>query len=47
MQEGNYMRKIIINANVVLENGIIFDGYIKIESGKIIETGKNVCVEKV
>lgn len=46
MQEGNYMRKIIINANVVLENGIIFDGYIKIESGKIIETGKMSALKK-
>ena len=35
------MRKIIINANVVLENGIIFNGFIKVENGKIIESGSH------
>ncbi len=47
MQEGNAMRKIITNANVVLENGIIFDGFIKLEDDRIVETGKMTALKDI
>ena len=34
------MVKVLVNANIVLENGIIWDGVILISDDRILETGK-------
>lgn len=40
MKKNSHMKIAIVNANVVLENGIIFDGFILVSDGVITDVGK-------